>query len=65
MKKHPLVGKTVIHKAPIVEVKGGKFVDSVDRREVRLMATSGIYAMVRRPKGMPYVAPLREIEEAA
>jgi len=57
------IEKRVIH----VAVKIDEFVDSgwtykTDRREVVLMAVSKSWAMVRRPRAVPYVCQLKELE---
>lgn len=62
MKQHPLVGKKAIHNAPRIEVIAGKFVNIIQKRDIKVMAVADGYAMVRRPRAMPYAAPLMEIE---
>lgn len=58
-----MLGKMVIHHACKVDIKDGKMVSGTDRRIVKLMAVSGVYAMVRRPRCIPYVAELKDIEQ--
>lgn len=56
------VGRHLVHNSRGVEVEGGRFVNTIDRRDVVLMAIVGGYAMVRRPRAMPYVASVNELE---
>jgi hypothetical protein len=57
------VGKRVIHvcESPVAFVQS-KWTYATERREVILMAVSKSWAMVRRPKAVPYVCQVRELE---
>lgn len=57
------VGKRVIHvcDSPVAFVQS-KWTYVTDRREVILMAVSKSWAMVRRPKAVPYVCQVKELE---
>jgi hypothetical protein len=50
-----------IHKAKVSIVVNGKWGERIDERHVILLAIAGKWAMVKFPRAMPYVAPLREI----
>ena len=58
------IGKRVIHRAVTHELSevGGKWITKPDRRNVTLMAIVKCWAMVRRPRAMPYVYHISEIE---
>jgi len=58
----PFIGKPVTHKATMpVGFKDGAWTYEVDHRRVILLSVSGSWAMVRRPRCCPYVAPVNEI----
>lgn len=61
------IGKRVIHKSKLPDTYDHKtgWTYSEESRDVILMAVSGSWAMVRRPRCVPYCAPLREIEHHA
>lgn len=46
-------------------MEAGKWIYREESRDVILMAVADGYAMVRRPRCVPYVALLREIEDGA
>jgi len=57
----PYVGKHVIHRVkgrPVVNVFGEQCFE-IEDRDVILMAVSGRYAMVRRPRCTVYVAEIK------
>jgi hypothetical protein len=57
------VGKRCVHVATNPKAfKAGKWEYETDRREVVLMAVSGKFAMVRRPRCGPYVCSVKELE---
>jgi hypothetical protein len=57
--------KKAIHVAVMpIRFDGKKWHYKTDRREVTVMCVSGNYAMVRRKGCYPYIAPIKEIEEA-
>jgi len=51
-----------LHKVPALYLLG-RSVRPLEIREINVMAVSGIYAMVRRPRCMPYVAPRNQLYE--
>lgn len=51
----------VIHNAPRVVLKDGRFTNVIEPRQVRVMAEAEGYAMVRVKGGMPYVAPINQL----
>lgn len=55
------VGEKAIHRCARLIVKDGRWVRSEEDRDVIVMAIGGRYAMVRRPRAVPYVAPLKEL----
>lgn len=56
MKKY----KAILTRIHLV-IKDGKFVDEADRFEVVVMAIVGRYAMVRRPRAIPFVCTMNEL----
>jgi hypothetical protein len=54
-----------IHHATQQVIRDGKFVSERDDRDVDVLSVYGMWAMVRRPHCLPYVAPLKEIEVPA
>jgi len=56
-----LVGTMVNHDCPGVFWRVDKYERTIDTREVKIMAVAKGYAMVRRPRAMAYVAPLKEL----
>lgn len=52
-----------LHYAIVYEVKNGKIEAVTDLRDVRVMAVSEGYAMVRRKGAMPYVCSIKEIAQ--
>jgi len=63
--KHLKLPAVVLHRAPKVEVKDGKFVKSHDAREVIVTAIDTHGAIVRRKQCARYYAPLEELYPAA
>lgn len=51
-----------IHHHPYPSVINGKWKTLIDHRKVVVLSVTGNYAMVRRPRAMPYVAPIKELE---
>lgn len=57
-----MVGRHCVHRKPMRDLaKGGGWHDWIDERDVILLAVSGPWAMVRRPRAAPYVAPVKEL----
>ncbi len=52
-----------IHNYKTTVVVDGKWSEEIERRVVRVMAIAEGYAMVRQKGCIPYVAPLKELEE--
>lgn len=46
-----------------VEIKHGSFVKSTEQIKVRVMAVAEGYAMVRRPRAMPFAVSLKDISD--
>lgn len=56
------ISKRVTHRAVTPETyRDGKWIDKTEDREVRLLAVVQGWAMVRRPKCMPYVCHIDEL----
>ena len=58
------LGKAIYTKTSQV-IKDGKFVPIEERFEVRVMAVSEGYAMVRRKRAMPFVCRISELKEVS
>lgn len=57
------IGKHCVHRASNpVNLVNGKWQYKVEMRDVILMARSGTWAMVRRPRCAPYVCLIRELQ---
>lgn len=57
------INKKYIQNASVCRVVDFKIVHDTDKREVKLLAIAGKYAMVRRPHAMPYVCCVSELED--
>jgi hypothetical protein len=59
----PSKGKATHNKPVLVldPLKG--FVRETERRQVRILAVAEGYAMVRRPRAVPYVCPIKELTQ--
>lgn len=56
------VGKRVIHRAVTPELTStGRWKDLTEDRVVVLLAVAKCWAMVRRPRAMPYVCHVKEL----
>jgi hypothetical protein len=45
-----------------VDIEGGRFVEKIERCEVRVMARAEGYAMVRRPGCIPFAVREKDLE---
>lgn len=62
----PFIGKHVSHiaKTPVsFNYKTKKWTHSIEIRDVILMAFANGYAMVRRPKCLPYVCDVKDLSK--
>jgi hypothetical protein len=58
------VKRLLVREIP-VSFDGKKWHHKMESFEVTVMCVSGAYAMVRRPRCYPFVAPLKQLKEIA
>jgi len=57
-----MMKKYAIHNRPTILWENGKYTTYIRKETVEVMATAGIYAMVRHKGAMPFVVPIKELD---